>query len=146
MAENMQDIVFTGRIKPEEPAMVQIGIRVAGEDGLFDEITGMGIIDTGSKQCVINVGVFNEDLFAQNSDSCLVDGIGRRFDSRHREMVVSLMQDETKKQFRVPVYEMPVGLFPHGTRVMLIGRTILNQGVLVYEGTNQKWKMTFSCD
>ena len=143
---DMQDIVFNGRIGSEEPATVRISIRAAVEDDPLEEIVDFGIIDTGSKQCVINVGVFDEGVFTQESDGDLADGIGRQFDSRHREMVVRLIQDGNVKQFRVPVYEMTLGLFPRGTRVMLIGRTILNQGVLVYDGMNQKWNMTFSGD
>jgi hypothetical protein len=142
----MQRIEFDGRIRPDKPAKVQICIRAVSEDDSFEKIMGFGIIDTASPQCVINAGVFDEIVSAQESDGGLVDGIGRKFDSRHREMVVRLMQDGSAKEFRVPLYEMTLGLFPRGVPAMLIGRTILNKGVLVYDGMNQKWTMIFSGD
>jgi hypothetical protein len=139
----MQDIVFNGRIK--DYAMIQIGIR-AREDDPSKEIAGMGIIDTGSPQCYIHVGVFDEDVFVPGSGNVFADAIGRQSDSPCREMVVRLIQDGKEKEFRVPVYEKQLGDFPRGSFLMLIGGTILSQGVLVYDGRNQKWTMTFSDD
>jgi hypothetical protein len=139
----MQDIVFSGTIELEKPPVIQIGIRATGDD-LSQELTGFGIIDIGSKQCIINTGVFDKEFFIDKNDSCFVDGIGRAFNSRCREMVVRLIQGNGEKEFTVPVYEMTVGTFSHGMPAMLIGRTILNQGLLIYDGRNQKWNMIFS--
>ena len=145
-SRDMQHIVFEGWIKSEEPPVIRVCIGAASEDGPSEKTVGCGIIDTGSQQCIINAGVFDEGFFAHESDGGMVYGIGRQVDSRHREMVVRLMQDGIAKEFRVPVYEMTLGLFGRGVPAMLIGRTILNQGVLVYDGISQKWRLTFSDD
>lgn len=137
----MEGIVFEGALELEKPPTIQVTIR-RKVDAPSHEIICLGIIDPGSRQCIVNIGVFDEDVF-RDAGGAMVDGIGRQFDARQQEMVICMTHGDCKKDFVIPVYEMPLGLFPEGAAVMLIGRTILNQGTLLYEGPKRKWSLGF---
>jgi hypothetical protein len=139
----MHTVVFEGPIPREQASTISLRIHLPGQEEQDDEITGMGLLDIGSKHCILNEGVLDDKVFNQSDGTRMRDSAGRDYLSRFRELVIRLKQDDMAKEFLLPVYVMPIGQFPHGTRVMLIGRTLLNQGTLMYDGPNQKWSLSF---
>jgi hypothetical protein len=146
----MAQIDFDCIFGSDTPALIDVVIGAfpdPQDESFYDEIEFKGIVDTGSRQCVINAGVLSDYYFGEQPTSeTLTDGLGAVHSCKIQTMLLTLSQAGKTKRFRLPVYEMPLADHRRGAPYMLLGRSLLNLGRLVYDGPNMNVRLTFEID
>ncbi len=149
----MSQFAVEGFLEVDTPAVFDVKITVYSDyDGalldprnaLPDEYDFKAIIDTGSRQCLINPGFFANRHFGSRPLSCDMVHAGQIAQQcRGQLMSLSFSSRGRTKTIRVPIYEMQLDLMDG---YVLIGRSILDHALFCYDGPNRKAAMTFPND
>lgn len=103
-----------------------------------------GIIDTGCPACVVVPGVLPDYFFEKSvlpAQFWMFSGIS----NESRAALMGLwFEDYRPKAFTVPVFEQEFGQYKCGDAFMLVGRSLLDMGVLTYDGPNKSVRWVYT--
>lgn len=149
----MDQFTVEGFLGEDTPAVFDVTILVHSDfdqaiadpgRALPEDYKFKAMIDTGSRQCLVRPGFFDDRHFGQQPLAIeMTDSLGRTSVCRGQMMSLTFASGGETKKLDVPVYEMPFGsiLMPG---YVLIGRTVLDKAVLCYDGPNKKVTLAFA--
>jgi hypothetical protein len=141
----MTKAIFTGPVKPRPHLRIEIAVSAAQQAINNrecwispDRFEILSIIDTGSPQCYVNVGTLRDIDYGQPTKDIFAAIMGDpEYQCWGRVVRLGLNSNGNSFSVELPVYEIPMGPF------MLIGQSLLDLGIFVYDGPKSIWTLTF---